>query len=161
MKRALVISDTHIPRTADDMPRVVYDVMDKSDIIIHAGDFVEKPFYDKLAGLKDINAVRGNMDSSELTRLLSDKLIIKIGKFKIGLIHGHGAAKDIIKTVRSEFDGVDAIVFGHSHIPLNLELDGILFFNPGSPTDKVFSKVNSYGILEITEDSIKGRIIEI
>ena len=55
---------------------------------------------------------------------------------------------------------MDAIVFGHSHSPINEVHDGILFFNPGTPTDKVFATFNSFGILEVN-DKIKGRILRL
>ena len=67
----------------------------------------------------------------------------------------------MIETVRSEFKGVDAIIFGHSHAPINMTKDGILFFNPGTPTDKIFARTNSYGILEVTDKEIKGNIVAI
>ena len=39
--------------------------------------------------------------------------------------------------------------------------DGVLFFNPGSPTDKVFAAYNSYGILEINDKKVEGKIVKI
>lgn len=159
--RILVISDTHIPRTANDLPIEIYNELPNVDMIMHAGDFVEKALYDKLASIKNVIAVYGNMDSSALHNMLKPKEVIDIGGKKIGLIHGHGAPRDLQETVRREFKGVDAIVYGHSHSAENTVKDGILFFNPGSPTDKVFAAVNSYGILEIANGKIEGRIIRI
>ena len=83
------------------------------------------------------------------------------GKFRIGLIHGYGASANLIDTVKGEFKGVDAIIFGHSHAPVNMVKDGVLFFNPGSPTDKVFAQTNSYGIIEVDDKKIEGKIVEI
>lgn len=159
--RIVVLSDTHIPRVAQDLPKDIYDAISEADMIIHAGDFVEKEFYDKLKGMKEMAAVCGNMDSVNLSNLLNQKEVVPAGKFRIGLIHGYGAPNDLLQTVKGEFAGVDAIVFGHSHVPVNIVKDGILFFNPGSPTDKVFATVNSYGILEITDKKIEGKIIKI
>lgn len=159
--KILVLSDTHIPRSAHDLPLQVYDEIEKVDMIIHAGDFVEKELYDKLTVLKETKAVYGNMDSAVLRNLLEPKEIIQIGKYKIGLIHGHGAPRDLIDTVKKEFAGVNAIVFGHSHASTNIVKDGILFFNPGSPTDKVFADRNSYGILEVTDKGITANIVDL
>jgi predicted phosphodiesterase len=55
---------------------------------------------------------------------------------------------------------VDVIIFGHSHNGLSLVKNGILYFNPGSPTDKIYAKANSVGIIEIN-DRIEGKIVEI
>lgn len=156
--RIVVLSDTHMPRSAEDLPAAVYEEIKKSDMIMHAGDFVEIEILNKLRKLKPTNAVCGNMDSQAIRDELKQKMIIEIGKFKIGLIHGYGAPAGLIDTVKAEFTGVDAIVFGHTHSPVNTSKDGILFFNPGSPTDTVFAKTNSFGILEITDDGIKAKI---
>ncbi|MDD5437005.1 MAG: metallophosphoesterase family protein [Candidatus Omnitrophica bacterium] len=160
--KILVISDTHIPRTSHDMPEAVYKAIEGVDMIIHAGDFVEKDFYDKLKGLRELKGVCGYMDSAELRRILKPKEIIEVGNFKLGLIHGYGAPANLLDTVRSEFNkDVSAVIFGHSHAALNVVKDGVLFFNPGSPTDKIFAASNSYGILEVTDKKIEGKIIEL
>jgi len=157
----MVLSDTHIPRVAQDLPKKIYDEIANVDMIIHAGDFVEKEVLDKLASLKDLKAVCGNMDAANLQNRLKSKEVITVGNFRIGLIHGYGAPRDIVSTVRDEFTDVNAIVFGHSHSAMNEVRDGILFFNPGSPTDKIFATTNSYGILEVTDKGIEGRIIKL
>ena len=159
MKRILVLSDTHIPRTASDLPDKVYDEITNVDMVFHAGDFVEKEMLDKLMTLKATKAVCGNMDSTVLHHILNQKEVIQVENVRIGLIHGYGAPRDLVETVKSEFDKVDAIVFGHSHASMNITKDGILFFNPGSPTDKIFAASNSYGILEVDDKKITSHII--
>jgi len=157
-----VISDTHIPRMAKDIPRAVYDGFRDVDLILHAGDLVEIKFLEKLRKIKKTVAVYGNMDSKEVAAVLKPKEIIEAGDFRIGLIHGWGPPEGLEERMLAEFkaDGVDCIVFGHSHRPLSEEREGILLFNPGSATDKIFATYNSYGILEIT-DKIKGMIVKL
>ncbi len=160
--KILVLSDTHIPITAQDVPEAVYEAARGVDMIFHAGDFIEMKFLEKLRSIKEVKGVRGNMDSRAIQEQLNIKEIITIEKVKIGLIHGYGAPSEIINTVRKEFDDrVDCIVFGHSHVALNMKKDGILYFNPGSPTDKIFASKNSYGILEVTDKTIEGKIVEL
>lgn len=160
--RIVVLSDTHIPRAAHDLPKGIIEDIKKSDMVIHAGDFVEEEVLENIMKLnKDVRAVCGNMDSPELRRRLKEQEVIAAGNFKIGLIHGHGAPKDLIQTVRGQFGDVDAIIFGHSHAAVNIKKGGVLFFNPGSPTDTVFAKANSYGILQVTEEGIEGTIVRL
>lgn len=159
--RILVLSDTHIPRTVLDLPREIYDRIHDVDMIFHAGDFVEKEVLEKLKILRETKAVYGNMDSRAVRDMLNAKEVIQAGRFKIGLIHGYGSPRELVDTVRGEFSAVDAIIFGHSHSPVNFVKGGILFFNPGSPTDKVFAAYNSYGILEVTDKKIEGKIIKL
>jgi hypothetical protein len=159
--RILVLSDTHIPRVANDLPAAIYDEIKNVDMILHAGDFVDKNLYDKLSGLKPLKAVLGNMDSADLRGILNEKEILDVEKVRIGLIHGHGAPRELIDTVIGEFKNVDAIVFGHSHSALNTVKDGVLLFNPGSVTDNIFAAYNSYGILEISGNKVEGKIVKL
>lgn len=157
-----VLSDTHIPKLAKDIPKIIYNEFKEVDLILHAGDFVEVDFLRKLRDFKKTIGVYGNLDSGEVTNLLKAKEIIEGGRFRIGLIHGWGAPEGLTERIRAEFkdEKIDCIVFGHSHSPMNETKNGILFFNPGSPTDKVFAPYNSYGLLEVT-DKIVGKIIKV
>ena len=156
-----VISDTHIPVRAIDIPRPIYEAFAKVDLILHAGDLVSIDVLDKLKKISKVKAVLGNMDHSELIKILPKKEVIAVGKFKIGLIHGYGPPFDLIDRIKNEFqEKMDVIVFGHSHQPEKELKDGGLFFNPGSPTDKVFASSNSFGMLEIN-DKIEANIIKL
>lgn len=158
--KIIVLSDTHIPKTAPDLPKKIYAEIASADLVLHAGDFVEVEFLNKLKKILPVRAVCGNMDTDELKKTLPQKDIIKIGKFRIGLIHGWGAPTKLIEVISKEFSRVDAIVFGHSHIPTIQKVKNTLFFNPGTPTDKVFAAYNSYGILEIGKE-LTGTIVRI
>jgi len=160
MKKIGVISDTHIPKNALDLPEVVYKALSDVDLILHAGDLVEMPVLKKLKKIAPTHAVHGNMDMPKVKATLPEKDIIEVERFKIGLIHGFGPPGRVSAMVMEEFKKVDAIVFGHTHYPFNEKVDGVLLFNPGSPTDTIFAPYNSYGILEV-DNEIKGKIIRI
>ncbi len=160
MKKIGVISDTHIPKAAQDLPERIYKEFQNVDLILHAGDFTELKLFEKLKNLAPTHGVCGNMDEYDIKNLLPQKDIIKVNGFKIGLIHGYGPPARLIEAVSKEFARVDVIVFGHSHIACCEKKGKILFFNPGSPTDKIFALHNSFGILEV-EKEIKGRIISL
>ncbi|MBN2097258.1 MAG: metallophosphoesterase family protein [Candidatus Omnitrophica bacterium] len=157
-----VISDTHLS-TRWQLPEKLKQILAQADLILHAGDLVS---LEVLEGLKklgpEVKAVWGNMDPPEVRRALPEKQVIQFGGLRIGLAHGIGAPVNLIKTVQEQFkdDGLDCIVFGHSHSPCNEVRLGVLYFNPGSPTDKFFAPYNSFGILEIGQ-TINGRIIKL
>ncbi len=158
-----VISDTHIPDKTGDIPKKVLDEFKGVDMVIHAGDFVDLSVLEKLKNIcGNVKAVWGNMDYAQVKEELSEKQLLDIGKYKIGLMHGYGAPDKLIGILSSVFKdkGVDLIIFGHSHAPVNEKRGEILFFNPGSPTDKVFASYNSFGIIEIN-DKIEARIVKI
>lgn len=158
-----VISDTHIPETTKEIPRKILEAFLTVDMVIHAGDLVTLSALKQLeASCKNIKAVWGNMDPADVRAKLTQKLILDIEGFKIGVMHGSGHPANLQSQLTAEFknDLVDVIIFGHSHVSFNQKEKGILFFNPGSPTDKVFSPYNSYGIIEIT-DKIEAKVIKL
>ena len=162
MMRIGVVSDIHLSRP-EDLPQEILRAFAEVDLILHAGDLVQLSILEELkkAGPKVV-AVCGNMDSISVKRTLPDRQIIQAEQFRIGLTHGIGAPANVMETVKRTFkdEQVDCIVYGHSHSPQNEVHEGILYFNPGSPTDKVYAPYNSYGILEI-DKKITGKIIKL
>ena len=156
-----VISDTHISDSAKSLPLKLLKQLQGVDLILHAGDMVIMDVLEELSRIARVEAVYGNMDTYAVRKSLPPKRIIEVGKFKLGLVHGSGPPEGVMRFVMGEFDEVDAIVFGHSHIPVSELHRRVLLFNPGSPTDKVFAPYNSFGFLDISEDGITGRLIQI
>ena len=156
-----VISDTHIPERANDLPKEVYSAFKGMDLIIHAGDLTTPSVLESLKKISKVKAVPGNMDGPEIHRLLENKEEFKIGKFKIGVTHGYGAPSNLINSIKDMFPkDMDLIIFGHSHSPFNEKIGNTIFFNPGSVTDTVFAPYRSYGIIEIDKE-IKASIVRI
>jgi len=163
--RVLVISDTHIPIAGDDLPDIIKEEAKKSNYCIHAGDLVSYEVFKKLSSLTKVYAVCGNMDNSSVINKLPKKYIFKLEDLNVGLIHGVGAPSNLINYINmeffKEFDNIDLFIFGHSHFPCDKEYKGKIYFNPGSPTDKVYAPYCSYGILEIEGKNINRRILKI
>ena len=153
-----VVSDTH----SHELPPQILKDFREVDLIIHAGDFCSLDVLENFKKLKEVKGVYGNMDGPDVRQILPRKQIISCGEFSIGLFHGEGHPEMLLKKVQSEFknDKVDVIIFGHSHKPMNEKINGILYFNPGSPNDFVFAPYRSYGILEI-DNKITAKIIKV
>ena len=158
--KVVVLSDTHIPYAASQLPIKVCEVLGHADAIIHAGDYQAESVIDTLQSFADFYGVRGNMDSLAIHNRVPAELIINLGKFAIGVVHGWGSPAGLEDRVLSSFNNkkLDAIIYGHSHQAKNEMRDGILLFNPGSPTDTRFSAFHSMGLLTI-EDTITGEIL--
>jgi uncharacterized protein len=154
-----VISDTHLPGYDDRLKKIVDEHFGDVDIVIHAGDLVDLRVLDIFAG-KEVKAVRGNMDYPSVKEKLPEQLLFEIRGFKFGVIHGWGAPGGIEEKILAKTGGLDCIVYGHTHKPACHKKDGVLFFNPGSPTDKRFAAHRSVGILEIDKE-VSGRIINL
>jgi len=65
----------------------------------------------------------------------------------MGVVHDAGPSKGRLGRMRTRFPGADAVVFGHSHLPLHEEENGFQIFNPGSPTERRRAPRTSMGIL--------------
>lgn len=128
-----VISDSHIPRRADDMPDEFYRVLEEAEKIVHCGDFVSKHFKEEIEGYGDLTAVKGNCDQFELE---PSETFEKEG-IKIGVYHGSGITPrghhpTLVKT--AETLSCDLLFHGHSHQEEAVKEDGKILVNPGSCT---------------------------
>lgn len=154
-----VISDTHIPSRAKELPKFVFQVFDSVDFILHAGDLLSESVITELKVIAPTYAVAGNNDSYEIYTKYGIRRIIEADGKRIGLTHGNGIQKTYLSAYTEFYeDNVDCIVFGHSHVPYNETMNGILLFNPGSPTDRRFQPRFSLGLLYV-DKIIKGEIL--
>lgn len=155
-----VLSDTHL-REGRTLPARVWEELSKVNIILHAGDILNSELLADLSAITTVFAVRGNCDAWSVGNLPDQRVILCEGK-RIGLTHGaYGIGKNTPERAFRTFEKgtVDVIVFGHSHAPYLEWREGVLLFNPGSPTDKRQAPKYSMGILEIHEHEILARHI--
>jgi uncharacterized protein len=154
--RVVVLADTHMPRRGRELPPPVLQTLSETGVLIHLGDFTETEMVERLEAFGTLHAVHGNNDSEEVrTRFPAVQRVTIEGKTLV-LIHGDVGARTAVQAARTLSDG-DAVLFGHSHHSYCNRENGRLLFNPGSPTDKRWSR-RSFGILEIG-DEIKAKII--
>lgn len=92
--------------------------------------------------------------------MLPDRLNLTLENKKIGVVHGHNLRGHIMDRLGYIFPEADIIIFGHTHHPLNRRINGQLYFNPGSPTDKRLQPHYTYGIIELSGKNINSKIIE-
>jgi len=154
-----VISDTHIRSSVKLLPSIIYTVFDGADMILHAGDILIDEVIIELETIAPVYAIAGNNDSYEIMYKYGTKRIIEANGKRIGLTHGTSRGKTYMNAY-AEFakTNVDCVVYGHSHKAHNEVIDGVLFFNPGSPTSRRFEPRYSIGLLYVDKD-IKGEII--
>lgn len=155
-----VIADTHLNGWDENFEKLIDRYFHEVDMIIHAGDLIHPEVVDLLQAKKSCLLVAGNMDLPAIKESFPEKLVYEIGGFRLGLIHGWGPPAGIEERIAAEFPRVDCLVYGHSHVGSCRLKEGVLFFNPGSPTERRFAPCNTIGILEIT-DRITGHLIEI
>lgn len=156
--RIAVLSDTHL-RMGKTLPRFVWEHLTQIDMILHAGDVTNIGLLEELTGIAPVRAVRGNCDGWDAS-YLPDRDVIECEAWRIGLVHGNvGKGNSTPERAYNEFkdSSVNIIVFGHSHTPFMEWQNGILLFNPGSPTDKRREPKYSFGLLDIQQGQIKAK----
>ena len=160
MTRIGVLSDTHLPRLPPELSQRLAQAWGPVDMILHAGDLTS---LEVLGGLPpaQVVAVHGNMDQRQVAINLPASLVLTVEGHKLGLTHGSGAPMGLAGRVRRLLGPLDCIVFGHSHRPANLVMEGTLMFNPGS-TGRGFIGSGTVGLLTLEEGKpIKGQIIKL
>lgn len=131
--RIAILSDTHIPTRLSDIPGKVYEVCGDADLVLHAGDHVQKSVITDLERIAPVKAVQGNMDGPELAHL-PERLCLELEGFRICMAHGSGAPFKLEKRVLSWFShrNPDIVVFGHTHSYMEKTIEGTLVLNPGA-----------------------------
>jgi putative phosphoesterase len=159
-----VISDTHASSLEPVFQEALRRHFQGITQVIHLGDVTCPAVISDLETLGfSVIPVKGNNN-----RLLNTPhvVVLESGPWRIGATHGGGGgylevSRRSLRQVQSFCNApLHAVLHGHSHIPMLTEIDGILFFNPGSlghPRSypgMLTPEVPSIGILEITPEAL-------
>lgn len=162
--RIAAIADTHLPRFGRVLPRELRDgIRDAAvDLVVHLGDVTSAEALPLFEALAPLEIVAGNNDPPELVARFGRRRVIAAGGARLGLTHGDlgpGRATPDRAAAMFEPGEVDAVLFGHSHIPLVRRLeDGRWLVNPGSPTDKRRQPRFSWALIEILGGVIRPEL---
>jgi putative phosphoesterase len=155
-----IVSDTHLPRGARRIPDACLDRLRAADAILHAGDLIAVSVLRELEALgPPVHAVRGNVDGPDLAMLLPRVRTVAAEDARIAMIHDAGPADGRLRRMRRTFPDADAVVFGHSHLPLHEEADGFQLFNPGSPTERRRAARHTMGIATVTGGRVRFELV--
>jgi len=136
--RLVIIADTHVPRRARDLPEPVWRAIDRADVVVHAGDWVDVALLDAiLARSTRLVGVHGNNDPPTLRARLPEVARVELDGVRLAVVHETGPAAGRERRCAARFPDQDVVVFGHSHIPWDSQApEGPRLLNPGSPTDR-------------------------
>ncbi len=144
---AAVIADTHVPRRARALPEGLAPHLGRADLVLHAGDVIDPGLLDELAAYAPVKAVRGNLDPPGLP----ESLEFEFGGVRVAMIHDSGRRRGRRGRLRRRFPDARVVIFGHSHIPLLEDEDGLMLLNPGSPTDRRRQPHHTFALLQAEE----------
>ncbi len=162
MIKVAVIADTHTRGMSRTVPTGAWPYLESADHILHAGDVLEPSLLDEMKSLAPLTVVMGNCDALDVRDWgATDTARVEIGGVRIGMVHDSGLSKGRRERMRALFPDERVVVFGHSHMPFNEDEDGLLLFNPGSPTWKRTAPFPSMGLLWIENGEVEGEIFPV
>lgn len=151
-----VIADTHGLLRPE-----VFEVFQRVDHILHAGDIGPPQLLTELEAIAPVTAVYGNTDGWELRGRLPQVTTVELDGFDIVVTHGDQFGIPTPELVQAAFPTAQIIVFGHTHRPLLTLVDTVVtVINPGGAGARRFNLPPSVGILEL-EPGIppRGRLV--
>ncbi|HSF47282.1 MAG TPA: metallophosphoesterase family protein [Burkholderiales bacterium] len=153
-----LVADTHMPRFGRALPAALREGLAASqvELILHMGDFTARFVAELFHEIAPFDTVAGNNDGEEIVHRFGRRKILEVSGARIGMVHGDGRGKSTLDRAIDAFSGerLDAILFGHSHIPYCQKHGPTWLINPGSPTDKRRNPAYSFGILEVREGNL-------
>lgn len=165
-----LLSDTHCPQRLAALPASLAHAFANVTALLHAGDVGELWVLDELSHIAPTTAVHGNDDTADAQRELPYQQLITLNGLRLLLWHSHfpNRAEEMAsrrgddigeKLERSIQAGKRAqaqlVIFGHWHIPLIYEKDGITVVNPGALASGNFitrQTIQTVALLEVDTD---------
>ena len=150
-----VVSDTH----GFYDPRVT-PLLEGVEHILHAGDIGNENIIERLGDIAPVTAIRGNNDREGPASMYLEEEVLELGGCRVLLTHIMKVPKeDSAALAKYTNDGIEVVVYGHSHIAFQGHRGGVLFFNPGAAGKRRFKVVPSIGLLELEAGRVQGRIL--
>ncbi len=136
--RLLITADTHLPKRAKALAEELWQEVERADVVVHAGDWVDVALLDELEQRsRRLVGVHGNNDHGVLRERLPLVAETEIEGVRLGVVHETGDKQGRERRCDAAYPHLDVLVFGHSHIPWDTTTPGGLrLLNPGSPTDR-------------------------
>lgn len=137
-----ILSDTHGLLRPE-----VAEKLKTADVILHGGDINKQSIVDELRRYAPLYMVRGNNDK-EWAQAIPHDLTLTLEGVTFAMVHNK-------KELPADLEGVNVVVFGHSHKYVQEEKDGILWLNPGSCGPRRFHQEITMMMAELEDGKIQ------
>jgi uncharacterized protein len=159
--RLAIIADTHMAAGGRRrLPDRCAELIAATDLIVHAGDIMSLEALAEIEAIgPPVRAVTGNMDGWELRARLPETDEVEAAGATLAVLHDAGPAAGRLERMRRRFPTADAVVFGHSHLPLHEREGDFQIFNPGSPTERRRAPSHSMGLARAEDGRIEFELV--
>ena len=137
-----ILSDTHGLLRPE-----VAEKLKTADVILHGGDINKQSIVDELRRYAPLYMVRGNNDK-EWAQAIPHDLTLTLEGVTFAMVHNK-------KELPADLEGVNVVVFGHSHKYVQEEKGGILWLNPGSCGPRRFDQEITMMMAELEDGKIQ------
>jgi putative phosphoesterase len=134
-----VISDTHSLLRPE-----IKERLKECEMILHAGDISSQETADEIMECGETYFVRGNADKGHWAEKIPAARELNIYGLAIYMIHN-------CKLIEDDVSEKDIVIYGHSHKYLQMEKEGVCFFNPGSCGPRRFHQEITMAILTVDD----------
>lgn len=144
-----VIADTHGLLRPE-----IEQFLKTCNAIIHAGDIGSREIYNSINSIAPTYAVKGNVDWEPWTKNLPFNDVVEIAGKYFYITH-------ILDNIDLEPTPahINAIIYGHTHMPEINKKESVLYMNPGSAGPRKFPKPVSAGKIVIDNNDLQPEII--
>jgi uncharacterized protein len=157
-----LLSDTH-----GFLDPTIIRHMDECDEIWHAGDIGDAAVTNKLAALKPLRAVYGNIDGPVLQQRFPEDLWFTVEGLTVWMTHIGGNPSHYNHRVKKILQEriPDLFICGHSHIlriGRDKQYNNMLYLNPGAAGNQGFHNMKTIVRFEITGREVRNlEVIEL
>ncbi len=142
-----ILSDTHYQDRLFALPEKLARIWAGVSLILHAGDVGDLSLLDALSAIAPVVAVTGNDETPQVKAVLPLQAVVAVDGRRIVLVHSHYIDPAEERATRKENHwgpkldrlagigqaaGASLVIYGHTHIPMRVEHQGVTLFNPGA-----------------------------
>lgn len=151
-----VISDTHGKLRPE-----VFTHFDGVQHILHAGDIGPLDLLAELEAIAPVSAVWGNTDDFAVRAAVPEIARTTLGDRRITVVHGHQLGTPTPLGLLGAHPDADIIVYGHTHRPLVVELQGRWILNPGGAGAARFGLAPSVIVMTVEGAKVEAELREL
>ncbi|MDW7709118.1 MAG: metallophosphoesterase [Deferrisomatales bacterium] len=147
-----VLSDTHLCAPQGRLRELLAGPLGEAEVLLHAGDYTGETVVDYLehGDPRPFYGVAGNADPMSVVRRLPATRLLSLAGRRVGLVHGWGSSEGLEDRILASLpQGLDLVVYGHSHRPRRAERGETLLVNPGSAFDRRSAPACTVALVEL------------